>query len=182
MLDNFATVAEAVTAPAATPLRVATINVAGAERMATVHLALSDVGGDSAIVEYIDGQQVIHHSRDYQVMTNSPIFAKQLAITGYWEEIGGTVMLPGTNRAADRFGRASLLHQRHSQDRRSAACGGRRFQRDAQRLHPYGFATSDEPNISTTLWRTVIDHKDLRYFFESALSPNTFWVDLRIST
>ena len=26
----------------------------------------------------------------------------------YWKEIGGTVMLPGTNRAADRFVRASF--------------------------------------------------------------------------
>lgn len=44
---------------------------------------------------------------------------------------------------------------------------------------PYGIATSDEPNISTTRWRTVIDHTSLRYFFESALSPNTFWVELK---
>ena len=44
---------------------------------------------------------------------------------------------------------------------------------------PYGISTPDEPNISTTRWRTVIDHTSLRYFFESALSPNTFWVELR---
>ena len=29
-----------------------------------------------AIVEYIDGRQVIHHDRAYQVMTNSPIFER----------------------------------------------------------------------------------------------------------
>ena len=28
-------------------------------------------------------------------------------------------------------------------------------------------------------WRTVIDHTSLRYFFESTLSPNTFWVEMR---
>ena len=43
---------------------------------------------------------------------------------------------------------------------------------------PYGIATPGEPNISSTRWRTAADHKDLRYVFESALSPNTFWVDL----
>ena len=43
---------------------------------------------------------------------------------------------------------------------------------------PYGLASEAEPNISSTRWRTVADHKNLRYFFESALSPNTFWVDL----
>ncbi|MFY9920921.1 MAG: linear amide C-N hydrolase, partial [Mycobacterium sp.] len=108
VLDSFATVTEAVESLTATPLRVVTAQVPGEERLATVHLALSDASGDSAIVEYIDGEQVIHHSREYQVMTNSPIFEKQLAITEYWEEIGGTVMLPGTNRAADRFVRASF--------------------------------------------------------------------------
>ena len=41
-------------------------------------------------------------------MTNSPVYDQQLAINAYWESIGGTVMLPGTNRAADRFARASF--------------------------------------------------------------------------
>jgi len=44
---------------------------------------------------------------------------------------------------------------------------------------PYGISTPDEPNISSTRWRTVVDHKALRYFFESALSPNAFWVELK---
>ena len=51
---------------------------------------------------------MIHHDRRYQVMTNSPIFEHQLALNSYWQQIGGTVMLPGTNRSADRFARASF--------------------------------------------------------------------------
>jgi len=42
---------------------------------------------------------------------------------------------------------------------------------------PYGISTPDEPNISSTRWRTVADHRDRRYYFESALSPNVFWLD-----
>ncbi|PRC50697.1 choloylglycine hydrolase, partial [Mycobacterium sp. ITM-2017-0098] len=61
-----------------------------------------------AIVEYIDGRQVIHHGREYQVMTNSPIFDKQLAITEYWNQIGGAVGSGQHHRAADRFVRASF--------------------------------------------------------------------------
>ncbi len=179
VLDNFATVAEAVAALTATPLRVATAHVPGEQRLATLHLAMSDASGDSAIVEYIDGRQVIHHSRQYQVMTNSPIFDKQLAITEYWEEIGGTVMLPGTNRAADRFVRASFYINAvpKSDDPVLAVAAVFSVVRNAST--PYGIATSEEPNISTTRWRTVVDHKALRYFFESALSPNTFWVELK---
>ncbi len=76
--------------------------------MASLHLSISDASGDSAIIEYIQGKQVIHHNREYQVMTNSPTFDQQLALNQYWKQIGGTVMLPGTNRAADRFARASF--------------------------------------------------------------------------
>jgi choloylglycine hydrolase len=178
VLDNFGSVAEAVEALTATPLRVATADVPGEQRMATLHLAMSDGTGDSAIVEYVDGQQTIHHGRQYQVMTNSPIFSKQLAITEYWEEIGGTVMLPGTNRAADRFVRASFYINAVPKSDDPVLSVAAVFSVVRNASTPYGIATSDEPNISSTRWRTVVDHKARRYFFESALSPNTFWVEL----
>ena len=44
---------------------------------------------------------------------------------------------------------------------------------------PFGLNTEEEPNISSTRWRTVADHKNLKYYFESAVSPNVFWVDLK---
>lgn len=178
VLDNFATVAEAVAALTATPLRVVTAEVPGQHRLATLHLAMSDATGDSAIVEYIDGEQVIHHGRQYQVMTNSPIFSKQLAITEYWQQIGGTVMLPGTNRAADRFVRAAFYIDAvpKTADPLEAVAVVMSVVRNVS--VPYGITTADEPNISSTRWRTAVDHTSLRYFFESALSPNTFWVEL----
>lgn len=179
VLDSFGSVAEAVAALTATPLRVATAEVPGEQRLATLHLAMSDSTGDSAIVEYVDGAQTIHHGRQYQVMTNSPIFAKQLAITEYWEEIGGTVMLPGTNRAADRFVRAAFYINAVPKTDDPVLSVAAVFSVVRNASTPYGIATSDEPNISSTRWRTVTDHKALRYFFESALSPNTFWVDVK---
>jgi len=178
VLDNFATVAEAVEHLTATPLRVATAEVPGEGRLATLHLAMSDRTGDSAIVEYIDGRQLIHHGRQYQVMTNSPTFDKQLAITEYWKEIGGTVMLPGTNRAADRFVRASFYIDAVPKVDDPLLAPATVFSVVRNASVPYGISTPDQPNISSTRWRTVSDHKSLRYFFESALSPNTFWVDL----
>ena len=65
--------------------------------------------GDSAIFEYVGGKLVIHHGKQYTVMTNSPIYSEQLALNAYWQKIGGFKFLPGTNRAADRFARASFL-------------------------------------------------------------------------
>ena len=43
---------------------------------------------------------------------------------------------------------------------------------------PLGITTPGQPNISSTLWRTVSDHKNRRYYFESTRSPNVFWVNL----
>ncbi len=178
VLDSFGSVAEAVADLTANPLTVLTAEVPGETRLATLHLSMSDKTGDSAIVEYIGGKQVIHHSRDYQVMTNSPIFEKQLAINEYWNEIGGVVMLPGTNRAADRFVRASFYVNAipKTDDPQLSVASVLSVVRNAS--VPYGISTSAEPNISSTRWRTAVDHKSMRYVFESALAPNTFWVDM----
>jgi choloylglycine hydrolase len=44
---------------------------------------------------------------------------------------------------------------------------------------PFGISTPGQPNISSTRWRTVADQKNKIYFFESALTPNTFWVEFK---
>lgn len=178
VLDNFATVAEAVAALEHEPFVVVTDTVPGQNRLATLHLSISDASGDSAIVEYIGGKQLIHHGREYQVMTNSPTFDQQLALNSYWKQIGGTVMLPGTNRASDRFARASFYVNAipKSEDPITALASVFSVIRNVS--VPYGISTADQPNISSTRWRVVADHKRKLYFFESALTPNTFWVDL----
>ena len=178
VLDNFSTVAEAVEFLKKEPFDVISDQVPGENRLATLHLSISDKTGDSAIVEYIGGRQVIHHNKSYQVMTNSPTFDQQLALNQYWKQIGGTVFMPGTNRAADRFARASFYIQaipKHVDSNSSLASV---FSVIRNVSVPYGLNTEEEPNISSTRWRTVVDHKRNLYFFESAVSPNVFWVDL----
>jgi len=178
-LDNYATVAEAVEALRGEPFVLVSDNVPGQNRLTTLHLSLSDSNGDSAIFEYIDGKLVIHHNRDYQVMTNSPTFDQQLALNTYWQDIGGTVMMPGTNRAADRFARAAFYVNAipKFEDQNMAVASVFSVIRNVS--VPFGISTPDQPNISSTRWRTVVDHKRKLYFFESALTPNTFWVDLK---
>ena len=83
LLDNFASVGEAVDALSGDKIAVVTDNLPGEDRLAMVHLSISDRSGDSAIFEYIEGKLVIHHGREYQVMTNSPTFEQQLAISEY---------------------------------------------------------------------------------------------------
>lgn len=178
-LDNFGTVAEAVEALRAESFIVVTDNVPGQDKLATLHLSLSDASGDSAIFEYIGGRLVIHHGREFQVMTNSPTFDEQLALNAYWKDIGGLTFLPGANRAADRFARASFYVNAipKFEDPNIAVASVMSVLRNAS--VPFGISTEAEPNLSSTRWRTVVDHKRKLYFFESALTPNTFWVDLK---
>jgi len=179
VLDNFATVDEAVGALAREPFVAVTANVPGQDRLATLHFSISDQTGDSAIVEYLKGKQVIHHGKQFQVMTNSPTYEEQLALSEYWRQIGGTVMLPGTNRSADRFARASFYVNAIPKSEDPAIAVASAFSVIRNVSVPYGISTPDQPNISSTRWRTVSDQKRLVYYFESALAPNTFWVDLK---
>jgi choloylglycine hydrolase len=177
VLDNYGTVAEAVSNLRQEPFYVVpTMTPDGKE--GALHLAISDSTGDSAIFEYIGGKLVIHHGRQYQVMTNSPIYDQQLALNSYWEQIGGTTMLPGTNRAADRFVRASFYINAVPKTANNREAIASAFSVIRNVSVPLGISTPGQPNISSTLWRTVSDHKNRRYYFESTRTPNIFWVDL----
>ncbi len=177
-LDNFATVAEAVEAFGKEAFVVVTDFIPGTDKFTTVHMSLSDATGDSAILEYVDGMLVIQHSPDYQVMTNDPVFEEQLAITGYWQHIPGTVFLPGTNRAADRFVRASYYINAIPQTSDPHVAVASVFSVVRNVSVPYGIATDNQPHISSTRWRVVADQKRLVYYFENVLTPNVLWVDL----
>jgi penicillin V acylase-like amidase (Ntn superfamily) len=189
VLDNFRTVDEAVAALSKDSFRV--VGVATPNGMAAqLHLSISDATGDSAIFEYIGGKLVVHHGRQYTVMTNSPSFDQQLAINAYWNNIGGANFLPGTYQAPDRFARASYLIKSIPTKVTPAyisALPGQKFDYQAAASVlgvmrnvgvPLGIQNPAKPNLSATLWRTVADQKNLIYYFDSATSPNTFWVPL----
>ena len=108
MLDNFATVEEAVAYIDEDTFQVVSDMMPDGSRLATLHLSISDATGDCAIFEYVGGKLTVYHSKEYKVMTNSLTYNKQLALSEYWKSIGGLSFLPGTNRAADRFARASF--------------------------------------------------------------------------
>lgn len=178
VLDNYATVAEAVKTLASEPFYVAEVKTPDGHP-GTGHLAISDPTGDSAIFEYIEGKLVIHHSTQYQVMTNSPTFDQQLAINKYWQSIGGATMLPGTSRAADRFVRAAYYVGVAPQTPDMVKATSEIFAIIRNASAPFGTAAEGQPNIAATLWRTVSDQKNMRYYFESTTTPNVFWIDLK---
>ncbi|MDD4514397.1 linear amide C-N hydrolase [Massilibacteroides sp.] len=179
VLDNFATVEEAVNQLKDEPFVLVSDYIPGTQKFTTLHLSISDAQGDNAIFEYINGKLVIHHDPSYVVMTNSPVFEEQLALNNYWKGIPGTIMLPGTNRAADRFVRASYyIHAiPQTEDIRMSVASVFSVIRNCS--VPLGISSETEPNISSTRWRSVSDQKNLVYFFETTETPNTFWVNLK---
>lgn len=178
VLDNFATVDEAVAELSKELFRIDAPDLPNGAK-STLHLSISDASGNSAIFEYLNGNLVIHEGQECQVMTNSPTYDKQITLNDYWKQIGGMVMLPGTNRASDRFVRASFyIHALpQTSNFRESVAGVFSVMRNVS--VPLGISTPDQPNIASTRWRTVADQKNKVYYFESTLSPDIFWVDFK---
>jgi penicillin V acylase-like amidase (Ntn superfamily) len=179
VLDNFATVQEAVNEMRKESFAVVSDFIPGTDKFTTVHLSISDATGDNAIFEYIGGKLVIHHDPSYIVMTNDPAYAEQLAVGKYWEGIPGKTFLPGSVTSSDRFVRASFFINAIPQTDNTRVAIAGVFSVIRNVSVPYGFSIEGFPNLSTTQWRSVADQKNLVYYFETALTPNTFWVDLR---
>jgi len=177
VLDNFASVEEAVEALSADAFRIDSPDLPNGVS-SRLHMAVSDPSGDSAILEYIGGHLSIHHGKQYKVLTNSPVYDRQLAVNDYWKQIGGTTMLPGTNRSSDRFARASFYIDAVEQTSDAAVAVPTVMSVMRNVSVPYGISTPEQPHIASTRWRMVADQKNLIYYFESVLSMDTFSINL----
>lgn len=175
LLDNAATVAEAL----ALLDGVQIVMAEARGRQGTVHLALEDASGDSAIVEYVAGERRVHHGREYRVMTNDPTYDEQLALLKEqdFSKPSSDMPLPGNVNARDRFQRAAyyaaLLPE--PKDERAAIAGILAVIRNTS--VPFG-APYKGFGIYNTEYRTAMDLTNNRYFFELTTSPNVVWADL----
>jgi choloylglycine hydrolase len=174
-LDNAETVAEALQILD----RVQIVMTEARGHGATVHLALDDASGDSAIIEYIDGQRVVHHGREFTVMTNDPVFDEQLALLGQqdFSRPSRDLPLPGNVSPIDRFQRASYFRGvlPPPANEREAVAGVLAIARNVS--VPFG-APYGEMGIYNTEYRTVANLTDRRYFFELSTAPSLVWADL----
>jgi choloylglycine hydrolase len=175
LLDNAATVNEAL--ELLSTVQIVMIGARG--RQATVHLAVEDSSGDSAIVEFIAGKAVIHHGREYRIMTNDPTYDEQLALLAQqdFSHPSSETPLPGNVKAIDRFQRAAyyaaLLPE--PKNEREAVAGVMAIVRNCS--VPFGAPYRDF-GIYNTEYRTVTDLTNRRYFFELTTSPNVIWAEL----
>ena len=108
-LDGSANGEEALGSLAAVQIVKIEIETQGRTQRATVHLALEDASGHSAILEYIDGKLIVHHGHEFRVMTNAPAYDDQLKLLGERNLSNPTMetQVPGNVNPRDRFQRAT---------------------------------------------------------------------------
>lgn len=175
LLDQAASVTEAL----ALLETVQLININVRDRDANLHLALEDVTGDSAIIEFAEGRHVIHHGPEFTLMTNDPTYDEQLELLAQhdFSHPSRDMPLPGNVNAVDRFQRAAyyaaLLPKPTSQ--RQAVASVMAIMRNVS--VPFGAPYKDF-GIYDTEYRTVTDLTNRMYFFELTTSPNVIWVKL----
>lgn len=175
LLDNAANVSEALNLLD----KVQFVIVEHRGHKALVHMAIEDSSGDSAIIEYIDGKCVIHHGREFRVLTNDPDYAHQLKLLNEQDFSNPSRSMPlaGNVNPIDRFQRASyfLGVLPKTDTERQGVAGILAIIRNVSvpfGAPYYGFGTYQ------TEYRTVTDLNSKRYFFELTTSPNVVWADL----
>jgi penicillin V acylase-like amidase (Ntn superfamily) len=175
LLDQAADVKEAL----ALLDKVQIVMVAANGHDATVHLAIEDASGDSAIIEYINGKQVVHHGKEYRLMTNDPTYDEQLALLEKqdFSKPSSDMALPGNVKATDRFQRAAYFTAMLPEPKteREAIASILAIARNVS--VPFG-APYKGFGIYNTEYRTAINLTTRRYFFELTTSPNVLWADL----
>lgn len=141
-----------------------------------VHLVLGDASGDNLIMEYLEGKLHLHQSPDYRVVTNEPTYDQQLAIQAYWQN-KTDFTLPGTAGPVDRFARMSDNLRRAPvattmvEAVRVVQCLLRSI---SVTLRSQTAMVANAP----TLWRSMADTKDKRYFYESVTDGVSVWVNV----
>lgn len=185
VLDNYSTVEEAVQAIKSEQYQIVDVNipmyiptVGTTMTRASLHLALADKTGDSAIIEYINGKPVIYHDRNYTIMTNSPTFDKQQENLKQYQGFGGEKPIPGTSQATDRFVRASFYMKNLPQPHNIREALAHIFGVTRNASQPFIVSLDPKnPYTSATIWRTVGDLTNGYYYYESTISPYLVWAD-----
>lgn len=176
-LDNFTTVDEVASWLADNDYAISGKTFDGGT-VSLLHWGLTDRTGNTLILEYDGGKLNTYMGKEYQMLTNDPLFPKMQAINGYWQGVGGMNMLPGGVRSADRFVRGDFFihHVPSDVDSDMALC---ELMTVIDNISvPYGYEIEGQPELSTTQWRSVSDLTRNRYYFKFADSLFPFYVDL----
>ncbi len=191
VLDQFANVAEALEvlrAPEYTLVNQGMPDSSG--NPAVFHLCLSDAFGDSAIVEYRDGQPVIYHDRAFCVASNQPDYAAQQTLNAYWQFQWGQSELavnkaplytaPGGFAPTQLFERASFLNTFcvpfKSLDNAIAQTRSMMLANSVPlQFNTHKFAETPGA-YSYTIWTNLAANQSLQYYFINGFTMNSVYL------
>ena len=179
LLDNAATVNEAL----ALQQGIQPVSVSLGSVRVPLSLAIEDASGDSAILQYIGGQLVVHHGPQYRVLANDPDYDKALADLAQYDFTNATrdIPLPGNTNSHDRFVRANFyidfLRSTKPRTVREAEASLLSVARNVS--DPIG-APYDTPGVvDETDYRTLANLTARVYYFEPSRGLNILRTDLR---
>ncbi|MEM8671880.1 MAG: linear amide C-N hydrolase [Planctomycetota bacterium] len=170
ILDNFATVEEAVAGMK--NIRIAPVSMGG--KVFGVHVAVEDPTGDSAIFEYINGNLVIHHGKQFTVMTNDPSYPYHVENIKNYKDFGGEKDLPGTTEPDDRFVRLAHFLGRLKQPETDAEALAKIYSVIKTAHVPF-----DADEYGPTWWTSLTDCTNKVWYFDWSQNPNIIWIDLK---
>lgn len=176
-LDNFATIDEVDSWLKETPFAINAHSFDGGTST-VLHWALTDLTGETLVLEYDGGELKTYRGRELTVLTNAPQLPSMQAIEDYWIKKGGTHTLPGTVSSPDRFVRASFYIKNVVKNLKYAEAYGAISSVIGTVTVPYSYSIVGEPNLSSTQWTSIADATGGKYFFRFADQTGAMWVDL----
>lgn len=197
VLDNFATVSDAVEAIRNRVYIVSVIGKTGSgySYATPKHLAMADATGDSAIVEIQKGKVEIFHGPEFRILTNPPSYQKELENAAKYKTVTQD-KLPVSWSGADRFVRADFFVRRLPKPRKNDAptAYGFIYSALASPMMPAGLpvpaedkevvkkliANLTDPNESYgsyTYWQSISDLTNKHYRFKSLIAPSDVFFD-----
>ncbi|KAL3913943.1 MAG: hypothetical protein SGARI_000390 [Bacillariaceae sp.] len=186
ILDNFATVTEAVEAMGT--VKIVPIKLCRA-KLFNVHMHIEDSFGDSAIFELVNHELVIYHNHNTTVMTNDPEYKTQVENYDKYVQLGLPEHLPGSISSQDRFVRLSYYlpylpnsnsaTESVSKNNSLANMKSLMASSAVPRGAPGSETGSGSDNDSyPTIWTSYTDLSNKRYYFDWLSTLNTIWIDI----
>ncbi len=144
-----------------------------------LHLMMEDATGDSAIIEFVEGQMNVYHDSQYRVGTNDPTYDKQLKNLATYEKFGGTKPLPTKTDSVSRFVLASAylkeLQEPSNVDEAITLTQqtiARVFQKDNVSTNA-GISFMGSELRTSTLWTIISDLTHRAYYFFPTGQPDS---------
>lgn len=176
-LDSFASVSEAIQETTAHPFQILPFKLPGNTPI-NIHLALDDMSGDSAVIEYLNGQIHIYHDAAFKVVTNSPSYDQQLLNLGQYLSFGGDKSLPGSNDSTDRFVRASFYDSQLPDATAEHDAVAYMLSVLNNVAGPYGVPSELRPTVSMTIWHSISNLSNQTYYFQTTSNMKLMWAKL----